>query len=287
VLAGLGILGFSFTLPTTKIVVRALDPVSAAMWRAVLASALAAVALRIGRRALPDASQRRALFLVAGGVVLGFPLLTSFAVRNVPASHGAVVIGLLPLATAGLAVVRVGERPSARYWACSAVGLAAVLAFAVHEGGGSLHLADLLLVAAVAVAAVAYMEGALLARVMPGWVVICWALVLSAPITVVLALTGSVVGTSAGPTVGQWAAFTYTAVISMFAAFFAWYAGMAAAGIARAGQLQLLQPVLSILWSWPLLGEEITLAAALTAAVVLGAVAVGRRAAIEVAAPPT
>ena len=151
VLAGLGVLGFSLTLPTTKIVVRGFDPMLAAMARAVLASVLAAVVLSVGRRARPTRAQLLPFAVVAGGVVLGFPLLTSYAIRLVPASHGAVVIGLLPLVTAGLAVVRVGERPSLRYWLCSAAGLGAVLAYALHEGGGSLHLGDLLLVLAVGV----------------------------------------------------------------------------------------------------------------------------------------
>jgi drug/metabolite transporter (DMT)-like permease len=278
VLAGLGVLGFSLTLPTTKIVVRGLDPMLAAMARAVVASALAAVVLSVGRRARPTRAQLLPFAVVAGGVVLGFPLLTSYAIRLVPASHGAVVIGLLPLVTAGLAVVRVGERPSRRYWLCSAAGLGAVLAYALHEGGGSLHLGDLLLVLAVGVAALAYLEGAVLTQAMPGWAVISWALVLSAPATVALAVASVVASGAPDATAGQWTAFLYTAVVSMFVAFFAWYAGLAGAGIARAGQLQLLQPVLSIFWCWPLLGEGITLAAALTAAVVITAVAVGRRA---------
>jgi drug/metabolite transporter (DMT)-like permease len=288
VLPALGIIGFSLTLPTTKIAVRGMEPLLAASGRAVVATVLAVASLRAARRPRPTAAQARALLLVAGGVVLGFPLLTAYAIRHVPASHGAVVIGLLPLATAGLAVVRIGERPSPRYWACSALGLGAVVLFAVHEGGGSLHVADLLLVGAVAVAAVGYMEGALLAHQMPGWAVVSWALVLSSPATVGLAAVSLSTGGLHHPTAGQWTAFLYTAWVSMFVGFFAWYAGLARAGIARAGQLQLLQPVLTILWSWPLLGERVTAAAALTAAAVLTAVAIGRKADIVAAveAPP-
>ena len=125
---------------------------------------------------------------------------------------------------------------------------------------------------------VAYLEGAVLTQEMPGWAVISWALVLSAPVTVALAVASVVASGGPDATAGQWTAFLYTAMVSMFVAFFAWYAGLARAGVARAGQLQLLQPVLSIFWCWPLLGEGITLAAALTAAVVITAVAIGRRA---------
>jgi len=248
----------------------------AAIGRAAVAAVLAAVALTAGRGALPTPRQLRGLTIVVVGVIVGFPLLTAYAVRLVPASHGAVVTGLLPLVTAGVAVVRTSERPSARYWACSLVGLGAVIGFALGEGGGSLHHADLLLLGAVLAAALGYNEGAILAREMPGWQVVSWGLVLAAPLTV--CVTAWAVASAGRPdaTAGQWAAFGYTAAVSMFFAFFAWYAGLARAGIAKGGQLQLAQPVLTILWGWPLLGERLTVAATATAVVVLAAVAVGR-----------
>ena len=275
-LAAVGVLGFSFTLPMTKIAVRGLDPMLAAAGRGAVAAVLAAIALRTWRCTLPTPRQLRRLAIVVVGVVVGFPLLTAYAMRLVPGSHGAVLTGLLPLVTAGVAVARAGERPSGRYWACSLVGLGAVVWFALGEGGGSLHLADLLLLGGVLAAAVGYNEGALLAREMPGWQVVSWALVLAAPLTVgATAWAVAAVG-QLDATAGQWAAFGYTAAVSMFFAFFAWYAGLARAGIAKGGQLQLAQPVLTILWGWPLLGERLTVAATVTAVVVLAAVAVGR-----------
>ena len=151
----------------------------------------------------------------------------------------------------------------------------------MRSGGGSLHTADALLLGAVLAAGLGYTEGAMLARTMGGPLVICWALVLSAPITW---STTAVMAARAGDvhaSVGQWAAFGYTALFSMFLGFFAWYAGLARAGIARASQLQLAQPALSVLWGWPLLGERLTLAAVATAAIVFAAVAIGRRAAVR------
>jgi drug/metabolite transporter (DMT)-like permease len=213
-------------------------------------------------------------------VVVGFPLLTSYALQSTGSMHGSVVNGLLPLATAGLAVVRAGERPSARYWMCSAVGFGAVLTFVIVEGGGRVHRADALLVLAVLAAAVGYTEGALLAREMGGWQVITWALAIASPVAIVVTVVG-VQHTEVDATPGQWAAFGYTAVFSMLLGFFVWYAGMARAGIARAGQLQLAQPAMSLLWGWPLLGEELSVMAAATVVVVLAAVAVGRTASVR------
>ncbi len=275
---------FSFSLPLTKIAVRGLDPMVAAVGRAAVASVFATIALLIVRPPRPNRSQMWHLALVVGGVVFGFPILIAYALRHTASLHGSVVNGLLPLATAGLAVIRAGERPSSAYWTCSAVGFAAVVAYVVHEGGGTLHAADALLILAVLAAAVGYAEGALLAKVLGGWQVICWALVLGAPLTwVVTVVAAGRTGLHAtGP---QWAAFGYTAMFSMFLGFFAWYAGMARAGIAKASQLQLAQPALSMVWGWPLLGEHLSLAAVVTIAVVLGAVAVGRTAVVRTSQP--
>ncbi len=280
VLAGLGVVAFSLSLPMTKIAVRGLDPTVAALGRAAVAAAFAAMVVALVRPARPNRHQIISLLVVVAGVVIGFPLLTAYALRHTESLHGSVVNGILPLATAGLAVVRAGERPSGRYWACSCLGFAAVVGFVISEGGGQLHLADVLLVLAVAAAAAGYAEGALLARDLGGWQVICWALLIGAPLTFgITAAAAFRTGLSASP--GEWVAFGYTALFSMFLGFFAWYAGLVRAGIARGGQLQLAQPALSLLWGWPLLGEQLSVAAAFTIAIVLLAVALGRRTAVS------
>ena len=284
VLAGIGVLVFSFSMPMTKIAVRGLDPTVAAIGRAAVASILAAIALLIVKPPKPTRAQTKQLMFVVGGVIFGFPLLVAYALKHTESLHGSVVNGLLPLATAGLAVLRAGERPSGAYWAWSAVGFSAVVAYVVHEGGGTLHSADVLLVLAVLAAAVGYAEGALLSRQLGGWQVICWALVLGAPLTwAVSVVAASRTGLHA--TAPQWAAFGYTAVFSMFLGFFAWYAGMARAGIAKASQIQLAQPALAMVWGWALLGEHLSVAAVITIAVVLSAVVVGRTAVVRTAQP--
>ncbi len=211
VLAGLGVVAFSLSLPMTKIAVRGLDPTVAALGRAAVAAAFAAMVVALVRPARPNRHQIISLLVVVAGVVIGFPLLTAYALRHTESLHGSVVNGILPLATAGLAVVRAGERPSGRYWACSCLGFAAVVGFVISEGGGQLHLADVLLVLAVAAAAAGYAEGALLARDLGGWQVICWALLIGAPLTFgITAAAAFRTGLSASP--GEWVAFGYTAL---------------------------------------------------------------------------
>jgi drug/metabolite transporter (DMT)-like permease len=227
--------------------------------RAVLAAVLAAFALALTRQCLPHGVQWARLGVVAGGIVVGFPLLTSFALTSAPASHGAVVIALLPAATATAVVLRVRERPPAAFWMISAVGAVAALVFGfVQSGGfGHLHWADLLLLGAVVAAAIGYAEGGLLARELGAWQTVSWALVLASPLMVFLTAL-SIAQQSPSGTPVQWAAFAYLGLVSMFLGFFAWYRGLAIGPMTQVSQIQLLQPVLSICWAGLLLGETLT-----------------------------
>ena len=216
--------------------------------------------------------------VVAAGVVVGFPLLTSYALTTAPASHGAVVIALLPAATAVMAVLRGRERPPRSFWVLAGVGaIAAVLFAGLGNGFGGLHWSDLLLFGAVIAAAVGYAEGGLLARELGSWQTVSWALLLAAPLMILLA-TLSIVHEppTASPT--QWAAFAYLGVVSMFLGFFAWYRGLAIGPIAQVSQVQLVQPVMTIAWAALLLGEVLSLPTVLGGLVVIVCAAIAVRA---------
>jgi drug/metabolite transporter (DMT)-like permease len=278
----LGLIGvaiFSLTLPFTRLAVRELDPLFLTLGRALGAAVLAALWLRARRVALPKRAALWPLSIVALGCVLGFPLLSSIAMRSVPASHGAVLGGVLPLATALYAALRGDERPSTGFWLVALLGTGLVLAFALGQGGGALQGADLLMFGAIAAAAAGYAEGGRLARTLGGQETICWALVLAAvPAAVLLlALRGDqlVHLGSAGP--ASWLAFGYVTVFSMFIGFFFWYRGLALGGVARVGQVQLLQPFLSLAGAAVLLDETLTVANVGFALAVIATVALGRR----------
>ncbi|AXG14253.1 DMT family transporter [Intrasporangium calvum] len=254
-----GVAAFSFTVPFTRVTVGGLSPLFIGSGRAVVAAVLAALALALTRQRLPRGRQWMRLAVVGGGVVVGFPLLTSFALTTTPASHAAVVIALLPAATAAMAVLRCHERPPALFWVVSAFGAVAAMAFASAQGGGVGHLqwSDLLLFGAVVAAAIGYAEGGLLARELGAWQTVSWALVVCSPL--MLALTAVAVGSQPpSGTPVQWAAFAYLGVVSMFLGFFAWYHGLGIGPMAQVSQVQLVQPVLSILWAGLLLGEHLT-----------------------------
>ena len=276
----LGVAAFSLTLPVTRIAVQdgGLTPLFVGSARAVIAALLAAAALALTRQHFPQRRQWARLALVAGGVVLGFPLLTSFALTTAPASHGAVVIGLLPAVTAVAAVLRGHERPPLFFWIMAGAGAAAVVVFAALHGGGlgGLHWSDLLLFGAVAVAAVGYAEGGLLARELGAWQTVSWALVLAAPL--MLVLTGvAVVRQPPSGSAGEWMALAYLGVVSMFLGFFAWYRGLAIGPMAQVSQIQLVQPVLTICWAALLIGEQLTWPTVLGGAAVIVCAAVSVR----------
>lgn len=255
----LGVLAFSFTVPFTRVAVESLSPLFVGAGRAVIAAALAGVALAVTRQHSPTPRQWARLAVVAGGVVAGFPLLTSLALTTTPAGHGAVVIALLPAATAVIAVLRGRERPGGGFWAAAACGALAAVGFAALNGGGmqSLQPADLLLLGAVAAAAIGYAEGGMLARELGAWQTVSWALVVASPVMVALTAVSVAQAPPVAPVEG-WLAFAYLSVVSMFLGFFAWYRGLAIGPMAQVSQVQLVQPVLTLAWAALILHEEVT-----------------------------
>jgi drug/metabolite transporter (DMT)-like permease len=276
-LGSLGILGFSFSLPATRLAVEDLDPWVVAFGRATMAALLSALYLAATRAERPTRAQMRSLAIVAAGVVVGFPLLTSLALEVQTAAHGAVVVALLPSATAVAAVARAHERPSRTFWLAAGAGLVAVLAFVITQGVSGPQLGDLFLLGAVVLCAIGYAEGGALSRTLGGPTTICWALVSSLPLTAATAAAAiALTGLHAGAT--AWLGFAYVSTVSMFLGFFAWYAGLARGGVARIGQVQLAQPVLTLGSSAALLGEHIGPATLITALAVLACVAATQRA---------
>ncbi|MEU9778813.1 DMT family transporter [Streptomyces sp. NPDC047968] len=276
-LAGLGVLLFSLTFPATVWGLDGFGPWSLVLLRGVLAALLAGGFLLALRVPVPERRHWGGLAVVGAGVVIGFPLLTTLALQTSTSSHAAVVVGLLPLTTSVIAVLRTRRRPSRAFWAAAVAGAAAVIAFTVQQSGGALHTSDVYLFAALLVCAAGYTEGGRLASLMPGWQVIGWALVLCLPLSAVGAAAALAVEPVALTAQGV-AGLLWVAAVSQFLGLYVWYRGMAGIGIARASQLQLAQPLLTLVWSVALLGEELSAAAPLTAGAVLVCIVVTQRA---------
>lgn len=281
-LAAAGVAAFSLTFPATEWALRGLGPWSVTTVRVVLAGLLAGACLAALRVPIPARRHWAGLALVAAGTVIGFPLLTTLALQTASTSHAAVVVGLLPLTTAVYSALRTGHRPSRTFWAAAGTGAVVVLAFALHESGGAPATGDLYLAAALLICAAGYAEGGRLAARMPGWQVIGWALVGCLPAAVpgaVLALYAEPVRLTGLSVTG----LLWLAVGSQFLGLLVWYRGMALTGVARASQIQLAQPLLTLVWSVLLLGERLDPAAPAAAVAVLVCIAVTQRGRVRTA----
>jgi drug/metabolite transporter (DMT)-like permease len=276
VLGLLGVASFSLTLPVTRVAVRELDPTFIASGRALVAAALAAVVLLVCRSRVPQGWQWPRLFATAAGVVIGFPLFATWAMKSVPSTHGAVVVGLAPLVTALFGGVLAGERLSRVFWLSTALGSASIVVFSLWSSQGNIEVADLLLIAAVVSASYGYAEGARLSKELGSWQTISWALIVAAPF-MILPAWATRPPSFQSLSFAALSSFAYVSVVSMWLGFFAWYRALALGGIGRVGQLQLLQPFMTIFAAALFFGEPLSWLQCLIAIVVLLCVVAGRR----------
>lgn len=253
----LGVIIFSGSLPATRVAVLDMDPFFLTFLRASVAGVLALMLIYGFREKRPQASQIIPLMIVSLGVIIGFPLLTAMALQHVTSAHSIVFLGLLPLSTAIFGVLRGGERPRMAFWIFSVLGSLLVMGFALSQSVAISLTGDVLMLAAVVVCGLGYAEGAKLTRVLGGWQVISWALILSLPFMLIaLLITMPVTFTGIG--ISAWVALGYVSLFSMLIGFIFWYKGLAVGGIAAVGQLQLLQPFFGLGLSATLLHEAVS-----------------------------
>lgn len=270
---------FGATVPATRLAVAELDPWFVTFGRAAVAGSIAAFILLVTRRSLPRRLWPSSL-LASLCLVIGFPGFLGLALLTVPASHSGVVLGLLPIATALLAVLFAGERPSSGFWFWSAAGAVLIVVFTVRDGTGDLRAGDFWLVCATLSASLGYVFSGKLSREKPGWEIICWQLVIAAP---AIAAGTAFFWDEAIFTAGRSArlGFAYVSIFSMLIGFFAWNAGLALGGIARVGQMQLLQTFVTLAIANLVLGERFAPETLAFAAAIATVIWFARKARIE------
>lgn len=272
----IGIFFFSLTLPATKVAILDLDPYFIAYGRAVIAAIAAIIYLVAIKQKLVEAKYVPKLLIVASGVVFGFPILANLAMQNGSSAHGAIILGLLPLATAILGVLRHHEKPSLGFWMSAIIGSSLVVIFSFVSGGGKVAHEDWLLLGACLFASVGYSEGADLSKVMSPKVVISWVLILSLPISLILSYYTFEVS-YLHLSMKSWIAFLYLALFSMYIGFFFWYEGLLIGGVARVSQVQLVQPFCTMIAASLMLGDELTMVNVIFATLVVLSVMIGKK----------
>lgn len=274
-----GVVIFGATLPVTRLALTGFDPAFITFSRAFLAGLASALVLLVSRKRFPRADFP-SFAMIGATLVFGFPGFVNVAMQTVPASHGGIVLGVLPLLTAIFAALIGGEKPGLAFWLWGITGAALVLAFTLRGGGFQPGIGHIWLGCAAVVSAFGYVVSGKLARQMPGWEVIAWALVLCLPFTGLGSLLAWGAGVHAPNSAALWA-LAYLAFGSMFAGFFFWNAGLAMGGIARVGQVQLLQTFVTLGISALLLGETITPVMLVFATAVAVVVWCGRKARVS------
>ncbi|HET9781780.1 MAG TPA: DMT family transporter [Candidatus Dormibacteraeota bacterium] len=276
---------FSGTVPATRIAVGSIDPVVVGVGRSVLGALIAAGYLVVVRASWPARSQLPGLFVVALGAAVGFGWFSAEALRTVSASHGSVVIGILPMLTAVFGTLRTAARPRPLFWLATVAGTGVVITYAASGSrSGSIGIGDVYLFCALVCAAAAYAEGGRLARTMPGGQVIAWGLVAALPISVPLTAI-ALHNSPFEPTAASLAAVAYMAVFSVFVGMVLWYRAMGLVGVPRVSPIQLGQPLLSVVWSWLLIGEPLRAETIGAAVLVLVCVATAQKARISQSRP--
>ena len=270
---------FGAVLPMTRLAVADFDPIPMTVIRAVLGGLVAGLVLIATRRKIPERRLWPRLLYATLTLGIGFQITSAMASMTVPSAHGGVVLGLLPLCTALAAALWSGERPSRGFWICSVTGASIIVAYALRQGGGGLSVGDLWLLGTVFCAATGYVASAELARMMPGWVVISWALAPSLVVSLPAAVWVLPLDLS-GASLRGLGAFLYLTLVSQYFALFAWNAALAMGGTARVSQIQLLQTFVTIGLAALLAGESIDAPTVLTAVAVVGLVVFSRRFAV-------
>ncbi len=272
----LGVIIFSGSLPATRVAVGGFSAVFLTASRAVIAALLGLALLALLRQARPKREDLTSLVIVSLGVVVGFPLLTALALQHITSAHSIVFIGMLPLATAVFAVLRGNERPKWQFWLFSILGSLTVVGFALSGDGAGSLVGDLLMVAAILLCGLGYAEGASLSRRLGGWQVISWALLLSLPLMLPVAVL-TLPPTWTGIGVPAWIGLAYVSIFSMFVGFEIWYRGLAIGGTASVGQLQQLQPFFGLALAGLVLHEPVAWSMIAATALVVVFVAFARR----------
>ncbi len=298
----LAILLFAGTIPATKLVLEIYSPLHVTALRASCATLFAIIFfiylklknlqkkdyMSLKNSARFKVNEIYELLVIGLLIVFGFPGAVAFALAEVSSAYTAVILSMLPLCLSAAAVIMAKEKPPLLFWFYSFAAAALVGIFMVNEYtmGVSLHKLDIkrfvlgnfwLFVACIC-AAVGYTKSASLNKKISGFSIISWSLCLTSPISFLLSFLLWPKNFSIQNAIehsGSLLGIMYLGLLSMFIGNCLWSIALSRGGIAKIGQIQFLQPFITIFLSYWLLSELIKkemifFACAVTVVVILG-----------------
>jgi len=263
------------TVVASKIIAAGLPPFTATALRFAMALPCFAVLMAATGARLPRLDRRDWLLLAAQAIAgsVGYTTLLISGLQRATAVDGGIILGTLPLVTAGIAIVLLGERPGKATLAAIAaagVGVWLMMRNAASAGGASSWLGNALILGAVLCEGLFILLNKRLRTPVP-------ALALS---TIMTAL-GLAFSALASVAESPWRldlpgdalmAVAYYAVVPTVGGFLLWYAGAARVQGSEAALFTALAPVSAVLLAAGLLGETLESAQCWGMACVLGAV---------------
>ena len=273
----IGVTMFAGSMPATRLAVMGFSPIFLTSARSMIAGIFALLLLCCFQHKRPQGRVWLSLGVVALTVVFGFPYFSALALEQISAARGLVFVALLPLSTAIFAVIRTAERPSPLFWVFALLGSLLVMGymFSTDHNARLLGQGDLYMLISILLCGLGYAEGGRLAKSLGGWQVICWALLLALPLMTGLSYLHW--PESSNIPISAYFGLLYVSVFSMLLGFFFWYHGLSLGGIAKVGQIQLLQPFLGLTFTALLLAEQVTLGMLLVSVAVVGCVFIARK----------
>ena len=250
---------FSLTAPFTRIAALEISPISIILIRILGAAVVCLVFISVDKW-IPPRKAWPGILATALGSVIGFNSLMAFGLKEVSASHAAVALAGLPLATSIYSILRDRLNPGLSFWLYSILGTSLSFSFFFIQNIQELHLGDLYLLAAVLTAAFGYVEGGRSSRLYGGARTMSWAVLVTLPLCIPVAYshfqqtTDNMIET----TVGVYLALIYLAMVSQSLGMFLWFKVLAKGPMEKVSLIQLLQPFFTLLGAIILLDEKVS-----------------------------
>ncbi|PDT86323.1 DMT family transporter [Sinorhizobium sp. BJ1] len=262
------------TVVASKIIASGLPPFTATALRFAIALPLFLVLIRLTATPWPRATRRDwvILLLQAGAGSVGYTTLLISGLKFTPATDAGVIIGTLPVVSAAIAIVVLGERPQRSVLLAVALAAAGVLAIVFRPDADHPH----------SLAGSALIFGAVVCEGL--FILLNKRLKTEIPPLALSSLMAGLGGAIAAPialaelpwtgqmTVSAIAAVVYYALVPTVGGFVLWYAGLAKVSGSEASVFTALAPVSAVLLAFAVLGEPLALNQLLGIGCVLAAV---------------